>query len=544
MDLTDNPFYVLRVGARHGREDIVEAAEARALTDDGQDYVKARSILTHPRNRVLAELNWLPGVDDRQALQLVDQVRSAPKEASTHLAKLTPLARCNLTAMLMSRHKVAPERQARWMQFLARSYEEVNKQDLLNQINVDRAEAGFAQLPSIDGMEAGLADNHAQLAEVMRRLLDKSPAPDELMVRLMEDTTGMGRRAPPNLIEELTYKYQIEVQKYLDQVADQIRTVLDTVRAAPYVALDQKMALVEEKLTVWGTIARPVQLLMQSKGLDDQASIQLANEIRDILLFLANENQLHEEALRMSRLMALLFKQLPMFSQSINEDIKALGDILERKRNRGVDQKWAKEIELDIVLGKLSKDRLTINAEAITYKGESIPLEEVDRVRWGTFVQYVNGIKSSTSHLVCIGSHRKHFKIECSRNLVGGATNEENFKLIIDKLWTAVCVRLFNQTLTRIANGEKIRYGTIVVSLEGILLEKKNFITIEPYLAPWEDLRIGNAAGSFVIESDREKSAKTQLAYRDVENVHILEALMRFLWKDGNLAKLKSGQFK
>ena len=378
----------------------------------------------------------------------------------------------------------------------------------------------------------------------MRDLLDNAAHPDVLMSILMNSATAAGTTPAPTLIEELADKYQLEVQKVLDQLAEQIRTVLATIEAAPFSALSEKLRLVQEKLEAWGKIAQPIQMLMQCKGIDDQASTELANELRNGALKLANQHDLHAQARAMSALMASSFKQLPLFSQALNDDIEALDKILARKENGDVDPEWAAQIHLELETGLLLKDRLLISAQTISFNGKSVKTAEVDRVRWGGLVKYVNGIKSSSYHTIWIGSPQCVIKIECNKTFQRSGSAEENFKLILDKLWGAVGARLVNRTLSRIVAGEKIRYGDFVIDNNGVLLKKKNFFTTEPYQAPWDELSIGNGKGTFFIRSTKETKAIAELSYREVENTHILEALMRFLWKDGNLAKMQAGQFK
>ena len=136
------------------------------------------------------------------------------------------------------------------------------------------------------------------------------------------------------------------------------------------------------------------------------------------------------------------------------------------------------------------------------------------------------------------------FKIECSELLDRDIKKKERYELILDKLWKAVCVRLIGETLFKLSSGEKIRYGDAVVDKEGILLKKRKFLSSEPFYSKWENLRISNGAGTFIIDSAIEEKARIELSYRDIDNVHILEAMMRFLWKDGNYVRLQRGEFR
>ena len=545
MDLFDNPFFILRVGVRHTRQEIMDACEALALESEQDGYVKARAALTHPRNRITSEIAWLPGVPPEQALELADQVKSQPQQIGKILSQLPPLARCNLVAVLLSHHGVRNAGLISWLNFLATAYDEINVDQLLAAINQDREQAGFSPISSGESIETELSARRLYLANIMRDCLDKAENPDELMTAIVDSATRKGTAPAPALIDELVDKYQIEVQKYLDQLAEQIHTIREHIHSAPRHALDEKLALIEEKVRAWAKIARPIQVTMQTKGIDDDASSRLANQLRDTAILLANDHDLHAEASRISALMSDAFKDLPLFSQTVNEDIAALEKIIQRKKNGGVDPEWEKEISLDLAMGSIFKDKLSIRPDVIRFNRASLKTEEIDRVRWGVLVQYYNGIKTGSYYTIWIGSPGRTIKIECSKLFQRKETAEQNYQLILDKLWKAVGVRLVSKTLSRLAAGEKIRYGQIVVDKNGITLPRRKFLVgSEPYHAAWEELSISNGAGSFIIESTKEKKTQVRLAYRDVHNVPILESVLRFLWKDGNTERLRAGEFK
>ena len=50
-------------------------------------------------------------------------------------------------------------------------------------------------------------------------------------------------------------------------------------------------------------------------------------------------------------------------------------------------------------------------------------------------------------------------------------------------------------------------------------------------LCQWSDLSIWNGAGTFCIAKKDERKVAVELPYGEVDNVHILEAAIRALWK-------------
>jgi hypothetical protein len=378
----------------------------------------------------------------------------------------------------------------------------------------------------------------------MKNCLNNAKAPDKILTTIVTKTTSEGKQHPPLLVEELTDKYQIEVQKYLDQLVGQIRNVISNIEKQPKKMFEYQMPNLYKYLKTWDQIAQPIQLVHHSKGLDDSHSKELAQDLRGLAITMANTYEMHSEAKQISKIMSEIFKELPQFAERVTEDLTVLdGLIMQKRKSAEEERKRRDEMCLDIEIGKIIKDRLIITPERISYKNRTIKTEDVSRVRWGIYVQYTNGVRSNSYYTIWIGTPAQQFEIECNTIFDSTAVVEKRYQMILDKLWKTVCVRLIEQALQRLSSGEKLTYNDVVVDKDGILLRKQKFLGSEPFYAKWEGLSISNAAGAFVIQTTNEKKTNTTLYYRNVDNVHILETIMRFLLKDGNYQKLRRGEF-
>jgi hypothetical protein len=59
------------VSPRHTRQEIIDAFdEISLLISEGECY-GSKSVLTNPKDRIYAELSWLPGVSPRRAKELI-----------------------------------------------------------------------------------------------------------------------------------------------------------------------------------------------------------------------------------------------------------------------------------------------------------------------------------------------------------------------------------------------------------------------------------------------------------------------------------------
>jgi hypothetical protein len=409
---------------------------------------------------------------------------------------------------------------------------------------------------SVDILAQALAEHRGFLVTTLSEGLDKLGEPDLALTEIAIELTEYGEYQAPLLLEELVAKYQIEVAKHLDNVTVHIFKIKDSIENI-VINNDRTDILLkhinrfEELLRQWDRIAKPIQLIAKTRGINEAASANLAAQVRNLSIYLANEYGLHEYALRLSSLMSELFSELPQLEAKIEEDITALQDILENKEKviseaQAEKEKWEQEIALDIKYGEY---RVIIDTENITYLGpgwiQSVKIDEVDRVRGGVLKSYTYGVRTGRYFTIWAGSPKTTVEIECAVFLESESTVMRRYELILEKLWKAVCVRIVGQTLSRLSSGEKLRYGVVMVDKEGVLLPKYKFLGLssEPVHYPWEDLSISSGAGNFKISAAKEKNSYAQLSYRDVNNVQILERIIRFLWEDGNYIKLRNGEF-
>lgn len=467
------------------------------------------------------------------------------------LKGVNPLARCNALASYLEHHEPKEESQIISLLLeIAQNFDRIDYLSLLTVINEDRQIAKIPLIQDIDSIKEEIQNRGEYITGVMKNSLNFVKAPDNVLTEIINKTISNGKQDPPKLIEELTDKYQIEVQNYLDQLADQIRNIITNIQEEPKKAFKYQMPTLTKYLKAWDQIAQPIQLVQQSKGMDDPHSKELAGYLRDLALGLNNSHGMYSEAGQLVSLATEIFKELPQFAEKFSDDLKVYVDNAMRKaQSKGEENQWRAECSMDVEFGTIFKKRLTITSELIRFKNEQIPTNEVTQVRWGATVtkDTINHITTGVtySYSIWIGSYQKTIYIEPS--------DENLYNTIVDRLWKTVCVRLLTDTLKRLSEGEIIQFGNdmVTVSKEGVFLHKFvnkggvifKKVVQEASLYKWEDLAISNGNGTFIVESSADKNIRAELSYRDVNNVHILEAVMRFLWKDGNYQKLRRGEF-
>ena len=88
--LTDNPFFILGVTPRDGKDVITEAFEERVADGDYEEAVlmqAQKSVLTS-KARLDAEMGWFPDLAPKRSLEIVDVLKKMAGSKSADVEKL------------------------------------------------------------------------------------------------------------------------------------------------------------------------------------------------------------------------------------------------------------------------------------------------------------------------------------------------------------------------------------------------------------------------------------------------------------------------
>lgn len=532
------PFAILGVTTRDDRRRIVELAEEKSLELDHDLCQKARSELTNPRTRLSAELAWLPGISPRKASQFLEALLDDPMAVRGE-SGLPALAHLNLLAAAFeavdSEHD--PEDLASFIQEVAYIMDELDPEDVLRDINEDRAVSGFPEVRALDQIEAELAERRRYYRSAIKDALDRlSPM---LLVEVMTDTvdgvTSGGESHAPELIDELVDSYEVETQGFLQKEAENVQKLIKAARdsaSSGEAAVKPYVDKLDAVARNWDKVAQPIQLSAKARGIDHEASRDLAYEIRSLAIDLFNTHDMLTQSHRLTGLLQELFAELPEVSERVEQDADALADIFhERKQAVARRDQWAREITYRAEIGVIFKDVLSISPDGISWKGQTFPLEAITRVRWGGVRHSVNGVPTGTTYTIAFGDKRTEAIVELKK--------EDVYTKFIDKLWRAVCVRLLGEMLEALKSGRDLYFGDVLIQDDGIALVKRKFLgSNERVLCSWGQVNIWNADGSFCIGSKNDKKTSAAFSYIHVANTHILEQIIRMAFKKPGLRRL------
>jgi hypothetical protein len=337
LPILRNPFHLLGVSSRDNRQRIVAAAEEKSLTLDGEICSRARGDLIHPRNRLAAELAWLPGIDPVRSGQLIDLLVLHPGGVFT-ASGLPALARANLmaSAILALDPRLDEQRWVSCILAISQAVEDLSAASVVAAVNEDRAVAGFPEVRAVATVEEGLAERHRDFRDCLRNALDTLPP--RKLARVVdaaaETATRGGAIHPPALIDGMVDVYAVGTHAFLTREGGNVRLLIDRIPNAishGAAAIESYLGRLEAVVRNWHSVARPIQVVARAKGTSHRASRDIANAVRGLGLYFGKTRGMPVQARRIVLLMKEAFGHLPEIAERVNEDAQALDEMARGK---------------------------------------------------------------------------------------------------------------------------------------------------------------------------------------------------------------------
>lgn len=536
--LHQSPFAVLGVTTRDDRRQIVEHAEEKSLEQDHEVCQKARSDLTNPRSRLSVEIAWLPGVSPRKASLLVDGLLHNPM-AIREESGLPTLAHLNLLAaafeFVNGEHDA--DDLAGFIMETAYLAEDLSPEDVMRDINEDRAVSGFPEVRALDQIEAELCERKRYYRTAIKDALNRLPPMTlvEVMTETVDGVTSGGDDHAPGLIDDLVDSYEVETQGILQKEAENVSKLITSVRdwaSSGETVIKPYVDKLDSIARNWDKIAQPIQLSAKARGIVHEPSRELAYEIRSLAIDLFNKHSMLAHSQRLTGLIQELFAEVPEIADRAEEDADALAGIFQQRKTAAAHKdEWAREITYRAEIGVMFKDTLSISPDGVSWKGQSFPLDLITRVRWGGVSHSINGIPTGTSYTIAFGDRNSEAIVELKKQDIYGT--------FIDKLWRAVCVRLLTEMLEALKDGRDLLFGDALLHDDGITLLKRKFLgSNERVRCSWGEVHVWGADGSFCIGAKDDKKVNAVISYIHCANTHILEQAIRMAFKKPGLRRL------
>jgi hypothetical protein len=237
--------------------------------------------------------------------------------------------------------------------------------------------------------------------------------------------------------------------KALDPLYALLRSIQESSNAA-------RVRLVELKRNLMPHLAALAEQEGDHSDLVEELSNALAVVLRGISIDAHNDEEDFETALEAIRLASRLAKSAD-FRRRIDGDVAVL--------EKSFAESEASLVDLDI-----RGDKVLINRQVVRCNSQQIRVQDVTGVRFGIFVQYTNGVKSSVSYLIGIAGPGTNITIECKRFLRSEEQAQSDYKSILNGLFHHVLPKLATRIAKRIAAGSPYEMGGTKIAKEGIYL--------------------------------------------------------------------------
>lgn len=531
LPLHSNPFHILGATVRDNRSRLIELVDDKSLVLDAAIVSKARTDLTTPKNRLAAEISWFPGLSPRSVNTYLDKLYTDPEEI-LYSESLPALTKANLVANLITilREEVDVRTWANCINNLAYASDKIDPEEVLRAINEDRSISGYPAIQSVDLIEEELGQRRRFYSETVRNAIDALDS--QMLVKVVtsvaDTTTDSGEYHAPVLVHDVIDRYEIEANRFLEPETENILKLIETIRenaSKGEQAVDGLVKKLDQTARNWDFVAQPIQLSMKAQGLDHDLSHKIAWSIRSLCIELFNKHDMLETSRFLNGTLHDLFAELPEVVDQLEKDTEALDDIVaKRLHSQEEDADWAREITYEAEIGLVMKDRLKISPSGIEWKGRNIPLNDVKFVRWGAIRHSVNGIPTGTEYTIGVSNSQQHFDITTRR--------ENVFDSFIQCLWRAVGVRLMSEYAKSLADGNTLNFGGISLDDNGVTLKRKKFFGSDDVYTSWNKISYYSSNGCLVLLNSDDKKVTAEASYKDSWNVHILEALIRFSFKE------------
>lgn len=321
-----NPFYVLKAEYSSTASDISNLMEDAEFDEIFELDVLHRSqqALVIPRERIVAELGWLPELSRQQVDKAIAMLKKGDvEEILSGIDHFPELAKANILLFLSESGDAMDTVASR----LCSCWDDISSSNLTDFLNDMRRQSGFPMVTE-DQVKDSLT---ALLAEYARAVSDgiwKAAEPGFLMNEITEREL---EREPDNLfLKDLVREYDKGSETKLNSVSEAMDKAVTKARDYHEDAAEHVQTL-DDLLVKWDDINQPVQIYEQYHGLEEARSKEVYRRLRDLCLDLANEHGRLKESMQLFEALLRTFPELESVAEGLRKDVSDLEALIEQE---------------------------------------------------------------------------------------------------------------------------------------------------------------------------------------------------------------------
>jgi hypothetical protein len=328
FSLDKNSFHLLGASPSDPSDVLQERLDDAILDGDHDEAALGDALrrLTSPKTRIEAELGWLLDLSQPRAAELVTLLAKLrardekPTDWTAALGGLSSLSKANVLADIGAHAKLgdAP------LGLLIDAWDRIDVPSLEAEITSLRR---MARQPAPDRAMLVAALDDLRRAHVVAALagMAKTGRQGRIMSTLAE--SAVARNDCGRFLSQLAERYDAASKPALDAIAARIDETVAKVRKAPDDA-EALLAPIRGLLDDWDEINQPIQLLEQLRGHEEGQSRALAQNLRKLALWLANDQECFEAALLITDALLATFPELDETAAQLINDGKTLREIV------------------------------------------------------------------------------------------------------------------------------------------------------------------------------------------------------------------------
>jgi hypothetical protein len=358
--------------------------EERLLLSDDETLRKARAQITNPRLRIAAEITWLTGLEAAKINKYLVILRKPNLQIADDV-ELAPLVRANLLAAAFQWASLAtisnfltisPNEVAGAILKLSHLMDSIDVESVMRVINEDRVMAGFSEIRNKGQIESELVNLRRSNRDLVKDALNRMP-PESLVAAMTEAValdTGHGENHASTLLDELVDVYQIETVRFLAGESEKITSLLNNILQLSVddpKSVSREISKLEAVARTWTKVAKPTQVNLKARGIDDNMSQSIGYAIRSCAIDLFNKHNMLDETKQISELLRELFVYVPDVNARLEEDAVQLDNLTKQSEAAAAKAELEKRVFANLKPIKSAPSLSTINGFGFTVYGNS-----------------------------------------------------------------------------------------------------------------------------------------------------------------------------
>lgn len=536
MFLFDTPFYKLEVGARDSKRTIQSKAEDVALLNDTDVDNALVAALSNPAKRLVAEVAWLPGLPDEDVKTVLKVMEKNPE----HMLDLEWLgddySECVYANALLAAFKKIDyfnkSMLVQWIIKISEVFDNIDAEYLLSEINDDREEAGFPLIDDAQIIQTELNGRRKVFAKAFRDSLNDLSTDDlvDTVTQIIEEDTSNGEINAYSLIYDLIDLYEVETQDFFDKTNEVISGMCKNIISNAKVStnssrINKQVDDLLRLLRRWDKVAQPIQVSMQSKGLNHKISEDIAWTIRNLAIDLFNNHGELEITKKINLALQQVFAEVFSVVDKTEEDEEALKEIEENRRREAEEE--ARERERMKYSAYIGDGTVYVDYDGVQYRNRRMNFDDIKYILWGGINHTYDGRVVRVEKTINMHDGQSPFVINI--------TNHENeFENIIRRIYERTVPRLIFEMCEFFMDGGSRKFGNVEFRDNGITMMVNTPSGTRWQTFDWNHVTIGNLPGAFCLKRRGFRNWDLKLEYLQEYDVHIIEALMRMSYEKGN----------